>query len=97
MLRALATTIVLLALAAEAGAACTRAATELVCALGSTTVTIGTQAIVGYDPAVDGRVSRLGFLPLESSEPPDRFRIQLQSFGGRFGLCRRFGNETYCY
>ena len=35
---------------------------------------------------------------LDASAAPERpFRLDLQNVGVDPGLCRKFGNETYCY
>ena len=100
MSRALLASLVLavvFAIATPAHSACRKVGTELMCDLGSTMVTIGTQAVVGYDPAIVQVPFRDMLLPLESSASSDGYRIEIQHFGGPNFFCHRFGNETYCY
>ncbi|HZP41441.1 MAG TPA: hypothetical protein VFD84_08000 [Candidatus Binatia bacterium] len=85
----------LVAPAAHAG--CRRAATEVLCELGSTTVTIGTQAVVGYQHAHEPGLVHGSFLPRSAPAPRDGFRIEIQHFDRDAAFCHRFGDETYCY
>ncbi len=97
------TTLALLGMlvgAAPAGAACERFGTQLDCAIGGRQVVIGTQAAnepthgtPSFRPQGfhgNGRLlaGRLATTPL---------RIELQDVGVDASLCRRIGNEGYCY
>ena len=92
--------IAVLAVAPHASAACRRFGTQLHCNVGSSWVVIGTQT------AEEPRSGRA--LPIHpfrggggfgddavASRRP--FEIELQNFGGDPALCRKIGNETYCY
>jgi len=89
-----------LATAPHASAACWQFGTQLQCNVGSSRVVLGTQA------AEEPRSGRA--LPIHpfrggggfgddavASRRP--FEIELQNFGGDPALCRKIGNETYCY
>jgi hypothetical protein len=71
---------------------------QLECDVGSHRVVIGTQAAA---PTCATAFSVLSFagdvcFPNEPA-PPHEFRIQLQDVGTDPQLCRKIGNETYCY
>jgi len=90
----------LLGLATQAPAACRRFGTQVECDLGRSQVIIGTQRspeptcarafgpqlLQGCDGLLDDRV--LAEWPL---------RLDLQNVGSDPGLCRKLGNEIYCY
>jgi len=92
--------IAVLAVAPHASAACRRFGTQLQCDVGSSQVVIGTQA------AEEPRAARA--LPVQpfngaggfgdgavASWRP--FEIEVQNFAGDRSLCRKIGNEVYCY
>ena|SRR5689334_5120937 len=88
-----------LAIAARAPAACRPVGTQLECDVGSNRVVIGTQAAAR--PSCAPSFSVLSFagdvcLPNEPA-PAREPRIQLQDVGTDPQLCRKIGNETYCY
>lgn len=88
-----------LAAAPPASAACRSFGTQLECDVGSSRVLIGTQTA--------GQPSRARSLPIlslygdagfgDDAAPPRGLQIQLQDFGTDPQLCRKIGNETYCY
>ena len=87
-----------LAIAPRVSAACRQFGTQLECDVGSNRVVIGTQA---EPPTCRTSFSVLSFagdvcLPNEPA-PPHEFGIQLQDVGTDPQLCRKIGNETYCY
>ena len=94
------TALVLLGTATQAPAACRRFGTQLECSLGGSQLLIGTQAAA--EPAYAGALRPQ---PLQASDgllddrPPPRWplRLQLQNVGVDPSLCRKIGNETYCY
>src|SRR5438445_11286928 len=92
--------LVLLGTATRAPAACRRFGTQLECALGASQLLIGTQAAA--EPAY-ARTLRPQLLQggdrLLDDRPPPRWplRLDLQNVGVDPSLCRRIGNETYCY
>ena len=84
----------------RAGAACHWFGTQLDCAVGDGRVVIGTQA--AGDPTHATSWLRPqpfhgggGFLDGRASPTP--WRIELQGVGTDPSLCRRIGNESYCY
>ena len=90
----------LLCLATQALASCGWFGTQLECDLGrGQLLSIGTQRA---EPACD---MVLGAFPLQGCAglPGDRevrgrtLRFEVQNVGADPGLCRRIGNETYCY
>ena len=88
-----------LAIAPRVSAACRSFGTQLECDVGSKRVVIGTQA--RPQPTCAPSLSVLSFagdvcLPTEPA-PPHELRIQLQDVGTDPPLCRKIGNETYCY
>ena len=89
----------LLGLATQSRAACGWFGTQLECDVGRRLVTIGTQKA-----AAPGCIRPLGALSLQGCVGlPDgnaRARpvaLEVQNVGVNPDLCRRFGNETYCY
>ena len=88
-----------LAIAPRASAACRPFGTQLECDVGSNRLVIGTQAAAR--PSCAPSFSVLSFagdvcLPNEPA-PAREPRIQLQDVGTDPQLCRKIGNETYCY
>ena len=89
-----------LAAAAEASAACRWFGTQLECNLGASRVVIGTQA--AEEPTY-ARPFPIHSFHGASRLPDDRptsgrpLGIDLQDFGADPSLCRKIGNETYCY
>jgi hypothetical protein len=92
--------VLVLAAASHASAACRRFGTQLDCDLGASRVVIGTQVadeptyagsfrpppFHGSDRLLDDRAGR--GLP---------FEVDVQDIGADPSLCRKIGNETYCY
>jgi hypothetical protein len=89
-----------LAAAPRASAACQWFGTQLECHLGASRVVIGTQT--AEEP------TRAHALPIQSfhgdgtfpdmhAAPRHPFEIEVQDFGRDSTLCRRIGNEVYCY
>ena len=92
--------IAVLAAAPHASAACRRFGTQLQCNLGSSQVVIGTQAAEEPRPARALPIQPFhGWLGFGDDAVASRrpFEIQFQNFGGDPALCRKIGNETYCY
>jgi len=92
--------IAALAVAPHASAACRRFGTQLQCDVGSSQVVIGTQAAEEPRPGralpVHSFLGGGGFgADAVASRSP--FEIELQNFANDPALCRRIGNETYCY
>ena len=89
----------LLCAATRAPAACRWFGTQLECDLGESQVLIGTQKMA--EPAYAGALRPQPLQrsdELDASAAPERpFRLDLQNVGVDPGLCRKFGNETYCY
>lgn len=89
----------LLGFATQAPAACRWFGTQLECDLGRSQLWVGTQ--VG-EPAYAGafRPPRFhggdGSLD-ERAMPEWMLQLELQNVGTDPGLCRKLGNETYCY
>jgi hypothetical protein len=92
--------VAVLAAASHASAACRWFGTQLQCNVGESRVVIGTQAAEEPRPARALRVQPLhggggfGDDAVASRRP---FEIQVQDFAGDSALCRKIGNETYCY
>jgi hypothetical protein len=92
--------VCVLAAASHASAACRWFGTQLDCDLGASRVVIGTQAA---DEPTYARSFRLQ--PFHGTDRflDDRaasalpFELELQDIGADPSLCRRIGNETYCY
>ena len=87
-----------LAAASSASAACGWLGTQLQCDVGSSRVVIGTQLTGEPTPAASFPIHsfRAGNGPRESVASRRPFEIELQNFGDG-SLCRKIGNETYCY
>jgi hypothetical protein len=89
-----------LAAAPRASAACQWFGTQLECDVGSNRLVIGTQA--AEKPTHTGPFPIRSFHG-DSGFPDDRtasrrpFEIELQDFAADPSLCRKIGNETYCY
>ena len=92
--------VFVLAAASHASAACRWFGTQIDCDLGASRVVIGTQA-------ADEPTYARSFQP-QSFQDADRllddraarglpFELGLQDIGADPSLCRRIGNETYCY
>jgi hypothetical protein len=89
-----------LAVAAHAPAACRWFGTQVECGVGASRVVIGTQAatVPTYArslpiPSFHGDSG----LREDRAAPWRRFEIDLQDVGADPSLCRKIGNETYCY
>jgi hypothetical protein len=92
--------IALLAGVPSADAACMWLGTQVECGVGSSHVVIGTQ--VADDPRYERSMSPSSFqdrghLLDGESRATTPFRLELQNIGADPTLCRRLGNETYCY
>jgi hypothetical protein len=80
--------------------ACRWFGTQLDCPVGKSHVVIGTQA--AEEPSYRSSVRPQSFHG-EDGLPDDRvaiirpFQLDLQNIGADASLCRRIGNETYCY
>jgi len=89
-----------LAVAAHASAACRWFGTQLECGVGTGKVVIGTQA--AYEPTcarsfpIHSFQGGTGFRE-DRAAPWRRFEIDLQHVSADPSLCRKIGNETYCY
>jgi hypothetical protein len=88
-----------LAIAPRVPAACRPFGTQLECDLGANRVVIGTQAAT--QPTCAPSFPILSFagddcFPNDPA-PPHELRIELQDVGKDPQLCRKIGNETYCY
>jgi hypothetical protein len=81
------------------GTTCGWFGTQLECALGARQIVIGTQ--VAEDPGHARSVRPFSFQIrgrlLDDRSPTTPFRLELQNIGVDPSLCRRVGNETYCY
>jgi hypothetical protein len=92
--------IAVLGVAPQASAACRRFGTQLQCHVGSSRVVIGTQAAEEPRPAralpVQSFHGGRGFGD-DAVASARSFQIQVQNFAGDPALCRKIGNETYCY
>ena len=88
-----------LGVATRAPAACRWFGTQLDCHLGGRQVLIGTQTAA--DPADVAGVRPQSFSGgglLGGRAVPDwPLRIEIQNVGTDPALCRKWGNETYCY
>jgi len=90
----------LLSAAANAPAACRSFGTQVVCALGGSQLSIGTQTAVEPTYATTVRPLPFNGSPalLDNSTLLGRpFRLELQNIGVEPDLCRKIGNEAYCY
>ena len=86
--------------APQASAACRWFGTQLECDLSGSQLVLGTQtaaepAYAGTlrPPLLQGSDGLLG----DRVVPEFPFRVEFQSIGQDPGLCRKIGNETYCY
>ena len=80
-------------------AACRPFGMQLECDVGSKRVVIGTQAAAQPTCAPSFRVRSLAgddCLPNDAA-PAHELRFELQNVGTDPQLCRKIGNETYCY
>jgi len=88
-----------LAAAPPVSAACRSFGTQLECDVGSSRVVIGTQAAEHPTHARSLPILSLygdtGFG--DGAPSPHGLQIRLQDFGADPQLCRKVGNETYCY
>lgn len=89
-----------LAAAPRASAACRSFGTQLECDVGASRVVIGTQA--AEEPTYARSFSIRSFhgdggFPDNHAASRLPFEIELQDFGADRSLCRKIGNETYCY
>ena len=92
--------LALLGGALPANAACGWFGTQLECGLGAGQVVVGTQ--VAEHPAYGARfrpqpLQGGGALVRDLARLDRRMRLELQDVGADPSLCRRVGNETYCY
>jgi hypothetical protein len=86
--------------AASRAVACQWFGTQLECDLRSSRVVIGTQAAdepTYVQPFRPPSLQRDGKIVDHRATPGRPFEIELQSIGADPRLCRRIGNETYCY
>jgi len=89
-----------LAAAPRTSEACQWFGAQLECHVGASRVVIGTQAA---EEPTDALALPVQSLHGERAFPDPRaasrhpFEIELQNFGGDSALCRRIGNEVYCY
>ncbi len=87
--------------ASSAHARCGRFGTQLECGLGGGEVVVGTQ--VAEEPHRADTSVRFHSLQgtarpfMERMRLADRVRIEVQDIGTDPSLCRRIGNEGYCY
>jgi hypothetical protein len=101
MRRLLVTVMVgVLGLSPGTSAAYRRFGTQLECTLGSTRIFIGTQTEA--EPSHERALPIQSFYPglgIGLHEPtfPGPFDIELQDFATDPSLCRKIGNEIYCY
>jgi hypothetical protein len=89
-----------LAVAPGASAACRGFGTQIVCDVAGRRMVIGTQTA---EEPTDARSLPIRSFHGDNGFPKDRgasrlpFEIRLQDFTGDPRLCRKIGNETYCY
>ena len=82
----------------QASAACRWFGTQLECDLGGNQLVIGTQTAANPGYATPVRPQPFGSGLFDGRAIPNRpLRLELQDVGTDPGLCRKFGNETYCY
>jgi hypothetical protein len=89
-----------LAVAAHASAACRWFGTQVECGVGASRVLIGTQAAEVPTYARSFPIHSFhgdSGLREDRAAPWRRFEIDLQDVGADPSLCRKIGNETYCY
>lgn len=92
--------VCVLAAVPRASAACRWFGTQLECEVGASRVTIGGQT--ADQPTYAGAVPLFSFhgdrgLPDDQATSQRPFEIELQDFAADPSLCRKIGNETYCY
>lgn len=88
----------LLGAATPAPAACRRFGTQVECDLGGSQLLMGTQAAAAPAYARALRPQSLQGSDVEERPLPRwPFRFELQNVGVDPRLCRKIGNETYCY
>jgi hypothetical protein len=86
------------AVAPAASAACRSFGTQLECDVLGQRIVIGTQTAEEPSRARSLPIQSFhGDIPSEHQASAGTFEIQLQDFGRDPSLCRRIGNETYCY
>jgi hypothetical protein len=92
-------TVGLLAAPAPSRAMCERFGTQLECRLGPGRLSLGTQrdADPAYASALRPHTFHPGGSPFDETVRTGTPHIELQNVGRDPGLCRRFGDETYCY
>ena len=86
-----------LAAAPRVSAACRSVGTQLDCDMGSSRVVIGTQTEQHPTRAFPMLSFQGDGEGADQAASAHRFTIELQNFGGDPTLCRKIGNETYCY
>ena len=88
-----------LAIAPRVSAACLPFGTQLECDVGPNRVVGGTQAAAQPTCAPSFSVFSLAGDVCFANEPapPHELSIQVQDIGTDPQLCRKIGNETYCY
>jgi len=89
-----------LAAASPAPATCGWFGTQLQCDVGSSRVVIGTQAAEEPTHASSLPIRSFhgdGGFPDDHAASRRAFEIELQDFRADPSLCRKIGNETYCY
>jgi hypothetical protein len=90
-----------LAAAPRASAACRLFGTQLACDVGASRMVIGTQQ--APEEPTYARSSPIRSFNGDAGFPDDHaasrrpFEIELQDVGSDPSLCRKIGNETYCY
>ena len=88
-----------LAIAPRGSAACRPFGTQLECDVETSRVVIGTQT--GAQPTRSPSFPCFSFAGDEcfrnDPAPPRALQVQLQDIGTDPQLCRKIGNETYCY
>src|SRR2546428_9314610 len=91
----------LLAFATHAPAICSRSGTQIACDVGGTLLSIGTQRMAEPICAKAAlplqRLQGCDDLLDDHAAPEWPVRLEIQNIGVDPGLCRRLGNETYCY
>jgi len=91
----------LLAFATHAPAICSRSGTQIACDIGGTQLSIGTQRMAEPTCAKAAlplqRLQGCDDLLDDHAAPEWPVRLEIQNIGADPGLCRRLGNETYCY
>ena len=84
--------------ASSAHARCGIFGTQVECGLGTGVAVVGTQVADEADASVRFHSLQGSARPfLERARPEDRVLIEVQNVGTDPSLCRRIGNEGYCY